>query len=1020
MRRRGNKSNKVPGVKLRPAEKGAFSRSVEESCWAQDTQAGSDDTTLLDLCPRPFKGVVICATGVPDKPTIFKQAVELGATCTPAFTDRVTHLVATGHGGAKYMCALERKIPILKPSWVTENYQVWLRGDDVDTVKSVEQHRLPIFSGVILCPSGISDITRRTQINKLLVANEGTYLKNLERPVKVTHLLCSGDEETDKMCYAEKFNSRGEAKIHLVWEEWFWDSLDFGGRFDEAKYQVRRPRPERKTVGEVTSSPPPPSSEVPSQHDEPPSSSAPKSKQPPQPPQNSTLDEMEEEKAFANVLPDATLLLWSKLLERRGYQVTDGEVILSPSKAHGPLSNAKKLDMPNRPSSPQRHAGGSLISSFRRANSFAPVAQAKDPGTSRQMPFRRSSSSVAGAIAVASSSKAATRPPLEEQLGRMQTSETIREAEAGPSGSVPAASVPASMMFAGMVFRALGEARSPNVRRAIEELGGRMSTDQDEDVNFVIVRLVSGSKLYREEDDPLLRAKYRTECWLEQCIYEDRICAAEDHVSFIPLAVDIPIPGAEKIIMSLSGFDQSEACGLKRLLRALGINLAPTFSRRATHLLCPSGTGLKFEKACQWGIPVVNLPWLAKMVENGQIPGLDGFLVSAPVCGDAHAPEAPIAADSMTIDEERMKDKKDLKGKGMAIDKGKGRQGISCEMSIVVNVDVGDRMNDITNNTSSEDQPQPCAFEKPRLLERQPTTIIPQLDPPETTSFGVAQGPLGRSSSFIPHPSSLCTPARSVASPVLQFPNHNESFTARSTSNVESFNANDLNLDLGSLSRRPSQRSADVISQAAGEGDSRIRVPSSKSPSPMKSLQNIHANGSSSSRLSLSPVKIDHEATKALQESITSLLGKRPSPEGDDLAGGAAGGADIPRNGKRARPHRSKPQTRQGSDVNVIGGPAAVPGVTTRSRAPPAIILRPGAVTGDPFESYNAVDEFEHESVKSQEESMRVMYEDPGQRDEKKRLISLLKNQGGVEEDSLGSSGGFEKRARRSMRIAGF
>ena len=47
---------------------------------------------------------------------------------------------------------------------------------------------------------------------------------------------------------------------------------------------------------------------------------------------------MEDEKVFANVLPDATLLLWSKLLERRGYsnQITDGEVILSPSKADIP------------------------------------------------------------------------------------------------------------------------------------------------------------------------------------------------------------------------------------------------------------------------------------------------------------------------------------------------------------------------------------------------------------------------------------------------------------------------------------------------------------------------------------------------------------------------------------------------------------------------------------------------------------------------------------------------------------
>jgi DNA replication regulator DPB11 len=84
MRRRGNKSNKVnnflfgfkglnltrvqvPNVKLRPAEKGTMPRPTFEDCWAQETQLGSDDTMLLDRCPRPFKGLVICATGIPDK-----------------------------------------------------------------------------------------------------------------------------------------------------------------------------------------------------------------------------------------------------------------------------------------------------------------------------------------------------------------------------------------------------------------------------------------------------------------------------------------------------------------------------------------------------------------------------------------------------------------------------------------------------------------------------------------------------------------------------------------------------------------------------------------------------------------------------------------------------------------------------------------------------------------------------------------------------------------------------------------
>ena len=120
-----------------------------------------------------------------------------------------------------------------------------------------------------------------------------------------------------------------------------------------------------------------------------------------------------------------------------------------------------------------------------------------------------------------------------------------------------------------------------------------------------------------------------------------------------------------------------------------------------------------------------------------------------------------------------------------------------------------------------------------------------------------------------------------------------------------------------------------------------------------------------------------------------------------------------------------QPNTRQGStrdvNINVVENSSSVGGVTKRSRALPPITLG-RAITGDLFEPYNAVDEFEHEGGNFQEESsMRVMYEDPGQRDEKKRLMNLLKNQAGGEEDQLvGSSGGFEKRRRRSVRIAGF
>jgi DNA replication regulator DPB11 len=35
------------------------------------------------------------------------------------------------------------------------------------------------------------------------------------------------------MWYAEKFNSAGEANppFQLVWDEWFWDCLEYGGAY---------------------------------------------------------------------------------------------------------------------------------------------------------------------------------------------------------------------------------------------------------------------------------------------------------------------------------------------------------------------------------------------------------------------------------------------------------------------------------------------------------------------------------------------------------------------------------------------------------------------------------------------------------------------------------------------------------------------------------------------------------------------------------------------------------------------
>ncbi len=55
-------------------------------------------------------------------------------------------------------------------------------------------------------------------------------------------------------------------------------------------------------------------------------------------------------------------------------------------------------------------------------------------------------------------------------------------------------------------------------------------------------RNCSGSKFFRSEMDQEQRKKYRTECWLERSIFEEKHCDPEAHVSFTPLGIEVPLP----------------------------------------------------------------------------------------------------------------------------------------------------------------------------------------------------------------------------------------------------------------------------------------------------------------------------------------------------------------------------------------------------------------------------------------------------------------------------------------------
>ncbi|KAJ7236947.1 hypothetical protein C8J57DRAFT_1728118 [Mycena rebaudengoi] len=980
MHRRANKSKKVPNVRLRPAAADAMARAraltpEPTSYWAEDSQiVGSDDTIMLGgSCPRPFKGVVVCATGVLDKPALFKLALELGATSVSAFTDRVTHLVAEDHGGAKYMCALERKIPILLPSWIIDSHRIWQHGDDVDLEESMASHRLPLFSGITVCVSGVPSIVQRTQINKLISAHGGTYVKALERPVRVTHLLCAGDDVTDKMRYAEKFNRAGEADppIQLVWEEWFWDCVEYGGRWDEDRYRVTGKRPERRRV----------EPEPPATNDEEDDTN------------NGTItdtadpDADEDELASIQRVPEVTLQLWGSLLRKRGYEIARGGVVLSPSKARE-LSAAGPE--PDEGGLPRDGGGGGVLSSFRRANSFAVDPARTRTRSASVLPSRANSHSTP-------SNPPPAAGPSRLPFGRAHTSANLSHADNAPrlDANAPPPPPPPSIsastnpdplptVFRALTFLLRGETDTATVRGAIMGAGGSIVDDESDidAVDYIIVRLVSGSALYLADPSPFARPKYRTECWLERCLFDDKLCAPDAHVSFVPIGVPLPIDGAEHVTLSFSGLEVSEACWVKRILKALGITLAPTFSRHTTHLLCPSGSGAKFAKAREWGVPVVGMGWLGAMVrgEGDGVPGVEDYLVSA-------APDAGVDA-GVEADAKKTSSK------------GKGKQKAE------------DTMGDITNSFDSQESQNHAQESAAFFLPPPPrprTAPIASFGQPDVSLGGSARhGPVSASASMSAPPATPSppnrqrgsthtpagTPLQFVVRPVPTQSSSHGSGVRRAVTMGAVPGSRDRSRThsripaAGSHSRIPTgshSRSRDSIPPSSARGPpSSMRIPSSSSPSPLRR------------GVSVSPAKIPDERTKALQESITSLLGKRGSAMLDDEQE-----LQQPPGRKRGRAQRSKPQSRQPSIHPALADPApdrALDGdVFGGGRS-----LSPGYAEGLSL----GADEHEHE------QSLQVMYEDPGQRAELQRLTSLIG-------DPEAEPEGLRRRTRKSARRGG-
>ncbi|KAJ1659709.1 protein kinase activating protein dpb11 [Dispira simplex] len=110
------------------------------------------------------------------------------------------------------------------------------------------------------------------------------------------------------------------------------------------------------------------------------------------------------------------------------------------------------------------------------------------------------------------------------------------------------------------------------------------------------------------------------ECWLERCL--ERLCLfnEDDLPLFKPLLNVLPIPQCRGLVIGVSGFEGLPREHLIKFIRALGAECTEKFSRRNTHLVCKAPQGPKYDKAMQWGIPVMDEKWVMDLVFCGGLP----------------------------------------------------------------------------------------------------------------------------------------------------------------------------------------------------------------------------------------------------------------------------------------------------------------------------------------------------------------------------------------------------------------
>ncbi|TKA68348.1 hypothetical protein B0A49_04854 [Cryomyces minteri] len=184
---------------------------------------------------------------------------------------------------------------------------------------------------------------------------------------------------------------------------------------------------------------------------------------------------------------------------------------------------------------------------------------------------------------------------------------------------------------------------------------------------IVVVPHDSPGTLVKSLPEEISRLTLASEWWVERCIFRQTCVDPKTDVFCRPLAVDMPIPGFEDMIICSTSFDSVGLMHMSRAVKLMGAIYDEYFKPAASVLVCGSKTPneQKLRHAARFQIPAVSADWLSACLEMGEKQPFSSYLVPLPTIIEVAPPE-PRSPEQAPADEGKTRRAPDAAGRNVS------------------------------------------------------------------------------------------------------------------------------------------------------------------------------------------------------------------------------------------------------------------------------------------------------------------------------------------------------------------